>query len=78
MKRYNINAIRTSHAPNHPKLYELANRFGFWVLDEADLECHGFYNAVSQPVGGNNDAEYDDEKLGLFEKASSFASNNKD
>lgn len=78
MKKYNINAIRTSHAPNHPKLYELANRFGFWVLDEADLECHGFYNAVRQPVGGNDDAEYDDEKLGLFEKASSFTSNNKD
>lgn len=78
MKKYNINAIRTSHAPNHPKLYELANRLGFWVLDEADLECHGFYNAVRQPIGGNDDAEYDEEKLELFKKASSFTSDNKD
>lgn len=42
MKRYNINAVRTSHQPNDPRLYELANELGLWVMDEADLECHGF------------------------------------
>ncbi|KAI0397574.1 glycoside hydrolase family 2 protein [Xylariaceae sp. FL0594] len=42
MKRHNINAIRTSHQPSDPRLYDLADELGFWVMDEADLECHGF------------------------------------
>jgi beta-galactosidase len=42
MKQHNINAIRTSHQPNDPRLYHLADELGFWVVDEADLECHGF------------------------------------
>ena len=41
MKRYNINAIRTSHYPNSPFFYELCNELGFYVLSEADMECHG-------------------------------------
>jgi beta-galactosidase len=41
MKRHNINAIRTSHYPNDPYFYELCNRYGFYVMDEADLETHG-------------------------------------
>lgn len=43
MKRHNINAIRTSHYINDPRLYELADELGFWVLDECDLECHGLF-----------------------------------
>ncbi len=42
MKRLNVNTIRTSHYPNTPEFYELCNRFGFYVIDEADLETHGF------------------------------------
>ncbi|WP_077369487.1 beta-galactosidase subunit alpha [Anaerosalibacter sp. Marseille-P3206] len=42
MKRHNINAVRTSHYPNHPRFYELCDRYGLYVIDEADLECHGF------------------------------------
>jgi len=42
MKEHNINAIRTSHQLNDPRLYDLADQMGFWVIDEADLECHGF------------------------------------
>jgi beta-galactosidase len=42
MKRHNVNAIRTSHQLNDPRLYDLADEMGFWVIDEADLECHGF------------------------------------
>lgn len=42
MKQYNINAIRTSHYPNSPYLYDLADKIGFYIVDEADLECHGF------------------------------------
>jgi len=41
MKRHNINTIRTSHYPNDPKFLDLCDEFGFYIIDEADLECHG-------------------------------------
>ena len=41
MKRNNINAVRTSHYPNHPRWYELCDRFGLYVVDEANIESHG-------------------------------------
>ncbi len=41
MKRHNINAIRTSHYPNAPIFYKLCDEYGFYVLDEADMESHG-------------------------------------
>lgn len=40
MKLFNINAIRTSHYPNDPFLYSLADEMGFYVLDEANIETH--------------------------------------
>lgn len=41
MKAHHINAVRTSHYPNDPRFYEMCDRLGFYVIDEADLECHG-------------------------------------
>lgn len=41
MKEHNINAIRTSHYPNAPYFYQLYDRLGFYVVDEADNESHG-------------------------------------
>ena len=41
MKRHNVNSLRTSHYPNDPRLLVLANELGLYVMDEADLECHG-------------------------------------
>lgn len=41
MKQHNINAIRTSHYPNVPYFYELCDEYGFYVIDEADIEAHG-------------------------------------
>lgn len=41
MKRHNINAIRTSHYPNAPRFYQLCDEYGFYVIDEADVEAHG-------------------------------------
>ncbi|MBQ4348971.1 MAG: DUF4981 domain-containing protein [Clostridia bacterium] len=41
MKRNNINSIRTSHYPNDPRFYELCDEYGFYVMDECDLETHG-------------------------------------
>ena len=41
MKRYNCNAVRTSHYPNDPYFYELCDRYGIYVMDEANIETHG-------------------------------------
>ncbi|AMM22132.1 beta-galactosidase [Frondihabitans sp. PAMC 28766] len=42
MKRFNVNAIRTSHYPPHPRLLDLCDELGLWVVLECDLETHGF------------------------------------
>lgn len=42
MKQHNINAIRTSHYPPAPGVLDLCDELGFWVVDENDLETHGF------------------------------------
>ncbi|CAG8296817.1 unnamed protein product [Penicillium olsonii] len=42
MKRHNINALRCSHQPNDPRLYEVCDELGLYVMAEADLEAHGF------------------------------------
>lgn len=46
MKRFNINAIRTSHYPNDPRLYDLCDELGVLVMDENDLETHGVRNIL--------------------------------
>jgi beta-galactosidase len=40
MKQLNINAIRTSHYPNDPIFYDLADQYGFYICDEVNAECH--------------------------------------
>ncbi len=47
MKEHNVNAIRTSHYPNRPEFYKLCDRYGFYVIDEADLETHGTVNRLA-------------------------------
>ena len=42
MKKHHINAVRTSHYPDIPALYELCDELGLYVIDECDLETHGF------------------------------------
>ena len=44
MKKFNINAVRTSHYPNRPEFYKLCNKYGLYVIDEANIECHGMQN----------------------------------
>lgn len=41
MKQNNINAIRTSHYPNDPYFYDMCNKYGFYVMDECEVETHG-------------------------------------
>lgn len=48
MKRHNVNAIRASHYPPHPRVLDLADELGFWVMLECDLETHAFHHGGSQ------------------------------
>lgn len=59
MKQHNINAVRTSHYPNHTDWYELCDEYGLYVIDEMNLESHGSWqkNGAVEPswvVPGNN------------------------
>ena len=42
MKKNNINSVRASHYPNDPYWYELCDKYGIYVIDEANVESHGF------------------------------------
>ncbi|MBR2872147.1 MAG: DUF4981 domain-containing protein [Lentisphaeria bacterium] len=46
MKRFNINAVRTSHYPAVPELYDLCDEYGLYVIDEANLEAHAFFDDI--------------------------------
>lgn len=50
MKQLNINAVRTSHYPNNPYFYDLCDKYGIYVLAEANVECHGNTRLSSNPL----------------------------
>ena len=52
MKQANINFLRTSHYPDDPYLYELCDRYGIFVMDEANQESHG-YGIGNKQIGDN-------------------------
>ncbi|MFX0022404.1 MAG: glycoside hydrolase family 2 TIM barrel-domain containing protein [Candidatus Hermodarchaeota archaeon] len=46
LKQNNINAVRTSHYPNHPKWYDLCDQYGIYVIDEANVESHALHKKL--------------------------------
>jgi beta-galactosidase/beta-glucuronidase len=71
MKRHNVNAVRTSHYPNDPRWYDLCDRYGLYVVDEADLECHGFGTVGQQDQISEDpswEAAYLDRAVRLVER----------
>ena len=48
MKRWNFNAVRTSHYPNDPAFLDLTDELGFYVIDEANIESHAFYDSMCE------------------------------
>ncbi len=48
MKRFGVNALRTSHYPNDPLLLDLCDELGLYVIDEADIESHAYYEDVCE------------------------------
>jgi beta-galactosidase len=49
MKRFNLNAVRTSHYPNDSRWYDLCDEYGLYVVDEANIECHGMTSLSNVP-----------------------------
>ncbi|MDR2954190.1 MAG: DUF4981 domain-containing protein [Prevotella sp.] len=49
MKQHNINMVRTSHYPNHPKFYAIMDYYGIYTMDEADIENHGNHSISNKP-----------------------------
>ncbi|NUR84791.1 MAG: DUF4981 domain-containing protein [Nonomuraea sp.] len=62
MKRHNVNAVRTSHYPPHPHFLDLCDELGLWVIDECDLETHGF-GQVGWHANPTDDPRYTDALL---------------
>lgn len=54
MKQNNINAVRTSHYPNDPRWYELCDKYGLYVVDEANIESHGMGYDPDKTLGNNS------------------------
>ncbi len=53
MKTHNLNAVRTSHYPNDPMWYELCDKYGLYVVDEANIESHGTGYRLDRTLGNN-------------------------
>jgi len=46
LRQFNFNAVRTAHYPNHPDWYDLCDRYGIYLWDEANVEAHHYYNEI--------------------------------
>lgn len=75
MKRHNLNTVRASHYPNDPYWYQLCDQYGLYVIDEANIEAHGYF---FEEDGLGNDPEYKEAILdrvrGMIERDKNHAS----
>ncbi len=55
MKQFNINAVRASHYPNHWEWYQLCDKYGLYVVDEANIECHGILDTEYKSLADRPD-----------------------
>lgn len=59
MKQFNINAVRTSHYPNDPYWYDLCDKYGLYLVDEANIEAHGMQYHEKSYEGLTNDKNWE-------------------
>ncbi|CEN59360.1 hypothetical protein ASPCAL01811 [Aspergillus calidoustus] len=79
MKRNHFNALRNCHQPSDPRLYGLADELGLWVMDEADLECHGYDTVEARKLSRTERLLTPREQHDLaFSRAGSWISDNLD
>lgn len=76
MKTHNINSLRCSHYPPHPALFDLTDELGLWVMDEADLETHGFYDAIARPLDIPEEWDYEIRKAKTNGPAAAYTTDN--
>lgn len=69
MKSMGINAIRTSHYPPHPRLLDLADEIGLWVMLEGDIETHGFEGNRTWIDNPSDDLRWEASYLDRTERA---------
>lgn len=75
MKQYNVNAVRTSHYPNQPAWYDLCDRYGIYVIDEANIESHGMgYGEASLAKKPEWAAAHMDRTVRMVERDKNHAS----
>lgn len=76
MKEHNVNALRCSHQPPDPRVMDLCDELGLWVMAEADLECHGFYDAKARPQDIPEEWDYEERKKLTFPQAAQYTTAN--
>ncbi|MCP9767800.1 DUF4981 domain-containing protein [Lacihabitans sp. LS3-19] len=82
MKQFNINAIRMSHYPNDPYFYKLCDKYGFYVVDEANIEAHGMGAELQSVIDKTTHTAYQpewapahiDRTQRMFERDKNFTS----
>lgn len=55
MKQFNINAVRTSHYPNYSEWYQLCDKYGLYLVGEANIECHGILETEYKELADKED-----------------------
>lgn len=66
MKSLNINAVRTAHYPNNPYFYELCDKYGLYVLAEANVECHAYNAFAEEPTWKKSFVERNENHVKSF------------
>jgi beta-galactosidase len=77
MKTHNINAVRTSHYPNHPLWYDLCDEYGLYVIDETNLETHGTWAYGSVGEGGALPGSKSEWTAAVLDRANSMLERDK-
>ncbi len=68
MKQHNINAIRASHYPDDPRFYDLCDYYGLYLIDECDLETHGFHHLENWAGNPTEDPAWEKACLDRMER----------
>ncbi|MEG1794226.1 MAG: glycoside hydrolase family 2 TIM barrel-domain containing protein [Rikenellaceae bacterium] len=76
MKQFNINATRCSHYPNYEEWYELCDKYGLYVVDEANLETHGMDHLAEGTLSNNPDwlQAFNERNRSMIERDKNFTS----
>lgn len=72
MKKFNVNAVRTSHYPNNPYFYDLCDEYGIYVMAEANVECHGHMGLSKEPSWVKSFTERNENQVKCYKNHASI------